>query len=115
MSQEPNTNPEETPAEPSKLMDKPSDFRFHAAFLTYSEAWDKASSVEIKLKLNEILTALSEDKIDYDTFYREISQYRVAFNSEHFRRGGRTYIETGRKRDWRRKEEREQRNKRHGR
>lgn len=115
MSQEPDANQEKAPAEPTKLMDKPSDFRFHAAYLTYSEAWDKTSSGEIKLKLNEILTALSEDKIDYETFYRQINQYRAEFNPEHFSGGGRHYIETQRKRDWRRREEREGRNKRHGR
>jgi len=114
--EEPHTNEEKTPTEPNKLMDRPSDFRFHAAFLTYSEAWDKASSVEVKMKLNEIMAALSEEKIDYETFYREINQYRVEFNPEHFSGGGtRAFIETQRKKDWRRREEREGRNKRHGR
>jgi len=115
MNQEPNVNKEKESSEPNKLMDRPSDFRFHAAFLTYSDAWDKASSNEVKLKLNEIMTALSENKIDYETFYREISQYRMEFNPEHFSGGTRTYIETQRKKDWRRREEREGRNKRHGR
>jgi len=119
MSQEPNTSKEtETtapPAVPKQLIDRPSDFRFHAAYLVYSEAWDKASSPEVKSKLNEIVIALSEDKVDYETFYREISQYRVEFNPEHFRGSGRTFIETQKKKDWRRREERESRNKRHGR
>ncbi len=116
MSQEPDANQEkEAPVEPNKLMDKPSDFRFHAAYLTYSDAWDKTSSVDVKVKLNEILTSLSEEKIDYETFYRQISQYRVEYNPEHFSGGGRAYIETQRKRDWRKREEREGRNKRHGR
>jgi len=114
MSQEPNTNQEKASTEPKKLMDKPSDFRFHAAYLVYAEAWDKAPS-EGKEKLNEIMGALSAEQIDYETFYREISQYRVEFNPEHFRGNTRTFIETQRKRDWRRREEREGRNKRHGR
>jgi len=113
--EEPNQNKEKALPEPNKLMDRPSDFRFHAAYLVYSDAWDKASSSEVKLKLNEILEALSIEKIDYETFYREISQYRVEFNPEHFSGGARTYIETQRKKDWRRREEREGRNKRHGR
>jgi len=113
--EEPNPSEEKVPAEPNKLMDRPSDFRFHAAYLIYSDAWDKASSVEVKSKLNEIFEALSNEKIDYETFYREISQYRVEFNPEHFRGGTRTYIETQRKKDWRRRQEREGRNKRHGR
>jgi hypothetical protein len=126
--EEPNTNtgeetkseeaksetPQETAPEPVKLSDKPSDFRFHAAYLTYSDAWDKASVADVKLKLNEILDTLSNEKIDYETFYREISQYRVQSGSEHFG-GGRAFIETQRKRDWRKREEKEGRNKRHGR
>jgi len=116
MDKEPETTEEAKPIEPAqKLMDKPSDFRFHAAYLIYSDAWDKASSEEVKHKLNEILSALSTEKVDYETFYRQINQYRVEYNPEHFRGSERTYIETGRKRDWRRKEERESRNKRHGR
>jgi len=113
--EEPNQDQEKALPEPNKLMDRPSDFRFHAAYLVYSEAWDKAPSSDIKLKLNEIMDALSAGKIDYETFYREVNQYRVEFNPEHFSGGTRTYIETQRKRDWRRREEREGRNKRHGR
>lgn len=118
MNQESNVNREKASPEPEKLMDRPSDFRFHAAYLVYSDAWDKAPP-ENKQKINEILAALSADKIGYETFYREISQYRVDFNVEHFRSaralGGRTFIETERKKDWRKREERESRNKRHGR
>jgi len=119
MDKEPETTDEAKPIEPAKklMMDKANDFRFHAAYLIYSDAWDKASSEEVKNKLNEMLTALSTEKVDYETFYREISQFRVEYNPEHFRGsgGGRTYIETGRKREWRRREEKESRNKRHGR
>ena len=96
-----------------QLIDRPSDFRFHAAYLVYSDAWDKAASSDIKLKLNDIVSALSSEKIDYETFYREISQYRVELNPEHFSGGKRTYIETQRKRDWRKREEKDSRNKRH--
>jgi len=116
MNEEPTANEASEPTDAvKKLTDKPLDFRFHAAYLTYSDAWEKVRSPEVKLKLNEILEALSAEKIDYETFYRQISQYRVEFNPEHFSGGTRTYIETQRKRDWRRREEREGRNKRHGR
>jgi uncharacterized protein YdiU (UPF0061 family) len=94
------------------MVDKPSDFRFHAAYLSYSDAWDKTSLPESKSKLNEILTALQSEKIDYETFYRELSQYRGG-GDESFR--GRAFIETQRKKDWRKRDERERRNKRHGR
>ncbi len=116
MDKAPETEEEEKPAEPvGKLLDKPSDFRFHAAYVIYSDAWERTSSQEIRQKLNELLTALSTDKIDYGTFYHEMNQYRVEFNPEHFRGSGRPYIETRRKRDWRARDERERRNKRHGR
>jgi len=114
MDKEPDANKEKESTEPSKLIDRPSDFRFHAAYLIYSDAWDKASSTEVKLKLNEIMDALSAGNIDYETFYREISPHRVERNPEQYS-SARTYIETQRKRDWRRREEREHRNKRHGR
>jgi len=99
---------------PKQLIDRPSDFRFHAAYLVYSDTWDRASSPETKLKLNEAITMLSEDKIDYETFYRQISQYRGHSGTDQYG-GGRVYIETQRKRDWRRREQKDERNKRHGR
>jgi hypothetical protein len=98
---------------PKLAIDKPSDFRFHAAFLTYSQAWDKAISPEIKTKLNEIIFALSKSEIDYQSFYEQIRQYRSEFNPEHYGGGGRTFIETQRKKDWRRMQERNARNARH--
>ena len=99
---------------PKQLIDRPSDFRFHAAYLVYSDTWDRASSPETKLKLNEAITMLSEDKIDYETFYRQISQYRGHSGTDQFG-GGRVFIETQRKRDWRRREQKDDRNKRQGR
>ena len=116
MTQEPNINQESNAnnATVAKLsIDKPSDFRFHAAYLTYSQAWDKASSPEVKTKLNEIIAALSKSKIDYESFYQQISQYRAEFNPEHYHGGARAFIETQRKKDWRRMQERNARNARH--
>ena len=108
---------EQTIAEPvsKQLVDRPSDFRFHAAYMVYSDAWDRAPSPDVKQKLNETITALAEDKIDYETFYRQVGQYRVQFGPEQFSGRGRAFIETQRKRDWRVREERASRNKRHGR
>jgi len=97
-----------------QLVDRPSDFRFHAAYMVYSDAWDKTQSSDDKLKLNEAITMLAEDKIDCETFYREISQYRGHTGTDQFS-GGRAFIETQRKRDWRRREQKDERNKRHGR
>jgi hypothetical protein len=124
MTNEPNTEEKPTTENtqpPSKLLiDRPTDFRFHAAYLIYSNAWDKNDSTDIKTKLNEAIEALSNDKIDYENFYREVNQYRAEFNPEHFeggrgRGGSMGFIETQRKRDWRQREEKARRNARHGR
>lgn len=119
MTQEPNTNqePKESNANnetvPKLSIDNASDFKFHAAYLIYSQAWDKASSPDVKTKLNEIIGALSRSEIDYQSFYEQVSRYRAEFNPEHFSGGSRTFIETQRKKDWRRTQERDARNARH--
>ncbi len=107
---------EQTTAEPveKQMIDRPSDFKFHAAYMLYSDIWDRTQTSDTKQKLNEAITMLSEDKIDCETFYRQISQYRGHAGPDQFS-GGRAFIETQRKRDWRRREERDSRNKRHGR
>jgi len=110
MSQEPSNDKTNV----QKLsIDKPSDFRFHAAYLAYSETWDKTSSPQTKAELNEIITSLSEGKIDTEDFYRKISQYRQGFNSGQYSHFSRTRIETQRKRDWRKREAKNARNSRH--
>ena len=98
---------------PKLLIDKPLDFKFHAAYSIYSQAWDKSTSQEIRDKLNEIITSLSKDEVDYETFYSKISQYRVESNLEHDYVGTSSRIETDRKKDWRRREAKDARNARH--
>jgi len=95
---------------PKLLIDRPSDFRFHATYLIYSEAWDKSTSHEIKRKLNEMITSLSKDEIDYKTFYGRINQYRV---DSYPYVDTRTRIETQSKKDQRRSEAKNARNARH--
>jgi len=96
---------------PKLLIDRPTDFRFHAAYLAYSEAWDKAASEEIKSKLNEIIESLSKSEIDYQNFYERINQYRTSISPELTR--SRMYIETQRKKEWRRREAKSAREARH--
>ena len=110
MTQESNVN---NATVPKLSIDNPSDFRFHAAYITYSQAWDKASSAEVKTKLNEIIAALSKNEIDYQSFYEQIGRYRAEFNPEHDSGSGRLFIETQKKKDWRRMQERDARNARH--
>jgi len=116
MTQEPNINQESNTNNatvPKLAIDNPSDFRFHAAYLAYSQAWDKVSSPEVKTKLNEIITALSKNEIDYQGFYEQISQYRGEFNPQPYSGRSRLFIETQKKKDWRRMQERDARNARH--
>jgi len=92
------------------VIDKASDFRFHAAYSVYSDAWDRNPSTDARTKLNEIITSLSTNVIDYSDFYQQINQYRagLAFG---YGSGGR--IQTQRKKDFRRGEEKKARNSRH--
>jgi len=98
--------------EVTKLMiDRPSDFRFHAAYLAYSETWDKTTSEEEKMKLNEITLSLSEGEISYSEFYKGLDHFRRP-GSKHYAYS-RKRIETQRKRDWRKKQTKNMRNARH--
>lgn len=84
------------------LIDRPNDFRFHVAYNAYSEAWDNADSEEAKVKLNEMIEALSKNEISYQNFYKMIGPYRTSAQpyTHRFR------IKTQRKREWRKKAKR---------
>jgi hypothetical protein len=96
---------------PTKLeIDRPTDFKFHLAYDSYSNAWDKNSSDAVRAKLNELISSLATDENRYQDFYAQIHGYLGDANSF---RSGRTRIETKRKRDWQRTETRDGRNRRH--
>jgi hypothetical protein len=98
-------------ASPEKLLiDNPSDFLFHAAYLTYSNTYDRTTDPESRRQLNQNIGALQRNEIDYATFYRNISQYRVEDTQQYH---GRTLIKTQRKREWRRKTQKHERIERH--
>ena len=118
MTEETKTETEETKPietqteEPTKLLiDNPSDFKFHAAYIAYSETWEKIPAPDIRAELNGILETLSKDEMEYSNFYRAIDDYR-RHGSKHYEYS-REKIETQRKRDWRQKQTRSQRNERH--
>jgi len=98
--------------EVTKLMiDRPSDFRFHAAYLAYSDTWDKIASQETKTELNEIMSSLSKEEISYSSFYRRLDEYRRQ-GSKHYA-FPRQRIESQRKRDWRKRQTKDMRNARY--
>ena len=109
MIEESNAN--EIPPPEKLLIDNPSDFQFHAAYLTYSDVYDKTISPETRKQLNQNIIALQQNQIDYPTFYRNINQFRAEAGPHH--RYGRALIRTQKKREWRRKAQKRERNKRH--
>lgn len=101
--------PQSSEAVTKLMIDRPSDFRFHTAYLAYSETWDKTASQETKTKLNEIMLSLSNKKISYSSFYKRLDQFR-RHGSKYY---ARKRIETQRKREWRKKQARATRNARY--
>jgi len=93
------------------LIDNPSDFQFHAAYLTYSDIYEKTTAPEIRKQLNQNIMALQQNQIDCPTFYRNIDQYRTegSFQPNY----GRAVIKTQKKREWRRKTQKHERISRH--
>ncbi len=91
------------------LIDEPSNFQFHAAYLVYSEAFDKVNETQGKEELNRNLEDLKENKINLETFYMNISRYRKV-DVPHQERFS---LQTQRKKDWRKKTQRQERIKRH--
>ena len=74
MTEEPNK--QEQPAPEKLLIDEPSNFQFHAAYLVYSDLFDQATSVEVKKELNGQIEALKQNQIDLETFYRNVAHHR---------------------------------------
>jgi len=108
MTEEPNKN---EPSPPEKLMfDEPANFQFHAAYLVYSEAFDNATEIQAKTELNRNIEALKQNRIDYETFYRNIAHYRKLSPIPH---QDRFSLQTQRKKDWRMKTQKQERIRRH--
>ncbi len=105
------THDDDSPPPEKLLIDNLSDFQFHAAYLAYSDIFDKTTNLEAKKQLNQNITALQQNQVDYPTFYRSINQYREQSSQHNY---GRAFIKTQKKREWRRTAQRRERNKRHG-
>ncbi len=105
-----NNNNELTPQIEKLLIDNDSmNFPFHAAYLVYEEAFDKATEAHVKTELNQNIQDLKENKIDLETFYRILGPYRKL----DVPRQERFSMQTQRKKDWRKKTQRQDRIKRH--
>jgi hypothetical protein len=108
MTEEPNKNEALLPEK--LLVDEPTNFPFHAAYLVYSELFDNITGAEAKADLNRNIEALKENRIDCETFYRNIAHHRRMSSNP---RQERFSLQTQRKRDWRKKTQRQERIKRH--
>jgi hypothetical protein len=103
--------PEKQDLHPEKLLlDDLSNFQFHAAYLVYSELFDKATEPEVKKELNKNIENLKQNQIDCETFYRNIAHYRKVAPVQ---RQDNAIFQTQRKKDWRMKAQRQERIKRH--
>jgi hypothetical protein len=105
MTEQPN------PQIPSEklLIDNPENFPFHAAYLVYSDAFDKVNDPDAKEQLNQNIQDLADNKIDTETFYMNVSRYRKV----DVPRQERFSMQTQRKKDWRKKTQRQDRIRRH--
>ncbi len=89
--------------------EKPLDFRFHAAFMAYSKAWDDNSSQEARTKLNELVSSLKDDDASYEMFYAGLGQFR----KDRTEYQSRARFKGQRKMEWRKSEAKSARNARH--
>ena len=109
-TQEVTNTKEETTVQLQKLKEeKPLDFRFHAAFMAYSKAWDENSSEETRTKLNEIISFLKDDDASYEMFYASLGRFR----KDQTEYQSRARFKGQRKREWQRSEAKNARNARH--
>jgi len=93
------------------LIDNPSNFQFHAAYVAYAELYDKVIEPEAKKELNQNIEALRKNQIDYPTYYRNIDQYRAGTSSGQYH--SQSFVKTQRKRQWRRATQKRERIQRH--
>ena len=104
------TNKNETILPEKLLIDEPMNFPFHAAYVVYAELFDNITDTDARADLNRNIEALKENRIDPETFYRNIAHYRKMAPDQ---RRERFSLQTQRKRDWRKKTQRRDRIKRH--
>ena len=87
------------------------DFKFIAAYEAYSKAFDGAADAAAKGSLNEAISKLHDDKMEYSLFYSTINQYiQGADKGSSFRRAK---IEGQRKQEYAKNERTRGRNERY--
>jgi len=105
------TDKEEANFTQKLLIDNPSNFQFHAAYLAYAEVYDKTTNPQVRKELNQNIEALKQNQIDYRTFYGNLDRYRTGTGQS--QSYGRFYVKTQRKKEWRKATQKRERIKRH--
>ncbi|MEM2454660.1 MAG: hypothetical protein QXN21_01800, partial [Candidatus Bathyarchaeia archaeon] len=103
-------NLEEGFPERKVVLRNPENFQLQAAYLAYSEAYDNVDDSEVRKYLNQNMLDLQHNKIDYQTFYRNINQYRQISGSQC---QSKSNIKSSSKSEWRTRVEKMEREKRH--
>lgn len=101
---------EETDPEGRVVLKDSSNFQLKAAYLAYLEAYDKTNDQEVKRYLNQIMIDLQHNRINYETFYRNINKFRQIDSAQC---QSKSDIRSSSKSEWRAKMERIEREKRH--
>ena len=109
MTEEPKKQ-EPQPQLEKLLLDDPSNFQMHAAYLVYSDLFDNNTAIEVRKELNSNIEALKQGQITPETFYRNIASHRKMSLPP---RQERFSLQTQRKKDWRAKEQKQERIRRH--
>jgi len=91
--------------------DEIADFKLKAAYTTYSQLYDEVDRAEERLRLNDLISQLLNEKISFPHFYSEINRYKE--DSRRGREFHRTRIKGQRKRAYRRDQQEKERIKRH--
>lgn len=92
------------------VFDDMADFKFTAAYETYSTSFENADGSEERSRLNTIISQLFNKEISYPRFYSEIDRYREDSSGREFRRAR---IKGQRKRAYRRDQQEKDRIARH--
>ena len=109
MTEDPKTNNNSSPKIEKLSIDDPSNFQFHAAYVVYSETFDKLTNTLDKEDLNRKILDLKKNKSDLETFYQDIAHHRHLSPP----RQERFQMQTQRKKDWRMATQKQDRIRRH--
>jgi hypothetical protein len=87
------------------------DFKFSAAYMTYTQLFQESNDEDEKARLNTLITELSEGELSYPDFYEAVKKEEDG--TDRRQRFHRSRISTQRKYEYRKEEQKSQRSKRY--